>query len=168
MGFGPILIFDKSTLQSLSIDESCWLDNFFSTNITPMFYVETLADLGKETKSGHTPEQIVGNLAQKTPELGSTPNVHHSTICIANLLGENIDMRGVPVIRGGIHIKTGDKKGIIFKQAPESEALQRWQHGDFLDIERQYAKQWRQALSGLNFESIYREFCRLFGTYKIK
>ncbi len=42
---GPILIFDKSALQSFGIDESVWLDNYFLTNITPLFYVETLADL---------------------------------------------------------------------------------------------------------------------------
>jgi len=33
---GPVIIFDKSTLQSLSVDESCWLENFFLTNLTPI------------------------------------------------------------------------------------------------------------------------------------
>ena len=47
---GPILIFDKSTLQSLNVDEAVWLDNFFMTNITPLFFIETLADLEKRGK----------------------------------------------------------------------------------------------------------------------
>lgn len=68
MATGPTLIFDKSTLQSLSVDESVWLDNFFTTNITPLFFVETLADLEKKVRQGRTPEQIVGNLAYKTPD----------------------------------------------------------------------------------------------------
>lgn len=47
MGVGPILIFDKSTLQSLNVDESVWLDAFYLPNITPLFFIETLADLEK-------------------------------------------------------------------------------------------------------------------------
>jgi len=39
------LLFDKSALQGLSLDESVWFDAFFYPNITPLFFVETLADL---------------------------------------------------------------------------------------------------------------------------
>ena len=60
---GPSLIFDKSVLQALNPDEAMWLDNFYITNITPLFFVETLADLEKEVQAGRTPEQVVGNLA---------------------------------------------------------------------------------------------------------
>jgi hypothetical protein len=52
MGTGPITIFDKSALQSLSMDESVWLDAFFLINVVPLFYVETLADLKKEVAEG--------------------------------------------------------------------------------------------------------------------
>jgi hypothetical protein len=31
---GPHLIFDKSSLESLSVDESALLDNFYTCNIT--------------------------------------------------------------------------------------------------------------------------------------
>jgi hypothetical protein len=34
-------------LQALSLDEAVWLDNFYLANITPLFLVETLADLEK-------------------------------------------------------------------------------------------------------------------------
>jgi hypothetical protein len=46
VSLGPITIFDKSALQALSLDEAVWLDNFYLANITPLFLVETLADLG--------------------------------------------------------------------------------------------------------------------------
>ena len=42
---GPNTIFDKSALQALSIDETVWLEAYFLSNVTPLFYVETLADL---------------------------------------------------------------------------------------------------------------------------
>lgn len=71
---GPTLIFDKSALQGLSVDESMWLENFFITNITPLFFVETLADLEKEVRAGRTPEDIVGNIALKTPDMSCANN----------------------------------------------------------------------------------------------
>ena len=46
---GPIIIFDKSTLECLNPDEAVWLDQFFNSNITPLFYIETLADLAIAT-----------------------------------------------------------------------------------------------------------------------
>ena len=63
---GPIIIFDKSTLQSLSVDEAVWFDNYFLTNLCPLFYIETLADLEKGVRNGRTPEQEVQIIADKT------------------------------------------------------------------------------------------------------
>jgi hypothetical protein len=37
------------------------MDNFFMSNITPLFYIETLADLEKEVKAGKTPEWVVSS-----------------------------------------------------------------------------------------------------------
>jgi hypothetical protein len=64
---GPITIFDKSALQALSIDETVWLEAYFLTNVTPLFYVETLADLEKAVAEGRTSEKVVASLAEKTP-----------------------------------------------------------------------------------------------------
>ena len=79
---GPTIIFDKSVLESLNPDEAVWLDQFFITNIIPIFFAETLADLEKNTRTGRSPEEIVGNLAYKTPDLHSKANVHHRTLLI--------------------------------------------------------------------------------------
>src|SRR5258708_16387167 len=77
---GPFLIFDKSSLESLNLDEAVLLDNFYVSNITPLFFVECLADLEKAIKSKSTPEQLVGSLARRTPESQVYSNVHHTTI----------------------------------------------------------------------------------------
>lgn len=76
---------DKSALQGLTIDEACWLGTFHQPVITPLFFVETLADLDKEIIKGRSPESIVGNFAGKTPPTGVI-NVHHKTICEAELI----------------------------------------------------------------------------------
>ena len=82
---GPSLIFDKSSLESLSLDEAVLMDNFYLSNITPLFYVECLADLEKQMRSNSTPEQLVGSLADRTPEAQGMPNVHHLSILRAEL-----------------------------------------------------------------------------------
>lgn len=150
---GPITIFDKSFLQSLSIDESVWFDNFFTTNITPLFFVETLADLEKKVRDGRTPEQEVGIIASKTPEMHSSPNMFHTEMCTANMLGNVIPMDGRIMMQGGNPVKRGGKTGVVFEEPPEVKAFNRWQNGEFLEIERDQAKQWRSMLKSLDFDS---------------
>ena len=57
---GPTALFDKSFLQSLSVDEAVVFDHFFIAVICPTFYVETLADLEKAARPGRTPDGSAG------------------------------------------------------------------------------------------------------------
>ncbi len=155
---GPIILFDKSILQSLSVDESVLFDNFFLSNICPVFYVETLADLEKAVRSGRTPEEEVGLIAAKTPQMHSYPNMFHRELCISNLLGYPIAMDGRPVIAGGNPVKTKNQSGIVFDEAPEARAFSRWQDGKFLEVERELAKVWRTIVAALNFDVITKSF----------
>jgi hypothetical protein len=140
-----------------------WLDNFFRTNITPLFYIETLADLEKEVAAGRTPEQVVGSLAHKTPDSGSLPNVHHGTL-IAGEVGSRreIHMRYVPVIAGGTALAYEGTTGIVFDQAPEAEAFRRWQKRESLDLERSIARAWREALSAADYDEVCEALQRKF------
>jgi len=161
---GPSLIFDKSTLQALNLDESMWLDNFYTTNITPLFFVETLADLEKEVRAGKTPEQIVGSLAYKTPEMGCV-NAHHENLLYGELTGQaSIEMLGRPILSGGQAMKLGNETGIVFNEPPEVEAFKRWQKHEFLEIERMIAKKWREELKSVDAVKIYKVFQPFFNT----
>jgi hypothetical protein len=145
---GPTTLFDKSALQALSMDESVWFDTFFSVNVTPIFYIETLADLEKEVAAGKNAEDLVGMLAEKTPS-SAYPNVHHRTLLGAELDGHKIDLNGKPVISAGELMRAEDGSiGIHIDEFPEQAALLRWQGHDFLEIERDLAKDWRADLSG--------------------
>lgn len=150
---GPIIIFDKSTLQSLSVDEAVWLHRFYTANVTPLLYVETLADLEKTVRKGRTPEEVVGNLALKTLSMGGRANVHHYSLCRAELLGAHFDMRHIPVISGGRPVPTANGSGVFFRPSPEEEAFQRWQRGEFLSLERTFARAWRRALANLDLSA---------------
>jgi hypothetical protein len=156
-GAGPILLFDKSVLQSLSVDEAVWLDTFYFPCITPLFFTETLADLEKEVQKGRSPEDVVGNLAEKTP-IGGAINAHHHTLSVNELLGYTFELRHVPVVPGGNPVKTRDgRRAVVYDSPPEAVALSRWQEHDFLDVERRFAKAWRDALSGIDLDALFRQ-----------
>src|SRR5262245_32932700 len=111
-GVGPIIAYDKSALQGLSVDEAVWFDTFYYPNTVPIFWVETLADLDKEVAKGRTPEDVVGNIADKTPT-GGQPNVFHEKLVIAELLGSTkVGMERVAVVEGGKAVLVGGRRGL--------------------------------------------------------
>ena len=152
------MIFDKSFLESLSPDEAVWLDMYFTTFITPLFFVETLADLEKQMRGGRTPEQIVGQLAYKTPDFHSYMRPHHSTALVAELSGEKINMDTRILRPGGQFVELNGQQGVIYQMTPEEEAFNRWQRREFLDIERQQAKAWRREVSNIDHSKMYAQF----------
>jgi hypothetical protein len=144
---GPVAIFDKSALQALSLDEAVWFDAFFLANVVPILYVETLADLEKEVAKGRTPEDVVGRLAEKTPE-SAVPNVYHRELVLGELLGSKIEMTHYPVVSAGDLKQAPDGSvGWHVDAFPEQAALQRWKNHEFLEVERAAAKAWRAELA---------------------
>ncbi len=163
---GPITLFDKSFLQSLSVDESVWFDHFFLANICPLFYVETLADLEKSNIKGRTPEDEVAIIADKFPEMHGTPNAYHVDLCVGNLMGHTVPMTGQIPLSGGRIVKTNGKTGAIYDSSPVTEAFKRWLKHDFLEVERRYAKVWRETLSYVYLDEFARRFQTLNFTCK--
>lgn len=147
MSKGPIAIFDKSTIQSLSLDEAALFGQFYRCNLTPVFFVETLADLEKKVREGQTPEQVVGVIAAKTANLTADPNTSHQRLVIHNLVTGHVVMDGRPHVEGGRQVESRGKRGIVYERTAEAEALHRWQHRRFLEIERDIAKSWRETLT---------------------
>ena len=155
---GPITLFDKSFLQALNVDEAMWFDHFFVANICPLFYVETLADLEKDVREGRTPEQEVGYIADKTPNMRGMPCTYHGTLCLEELLGNPAPMTGQIPVSGGRPVKSGGKNGVVFDQSPEAQAFARWQRGEFMELERQHARAWRKALQTLDLPGLAEKF----------
>ncbi len=70
------------------------MDNFYMSNIAPIFFVEVLADLEKTIYSKSTPEQLVGSLAERTPDFQAFPNAHHMDV-LSSELGGTFDLTRV-------------------------------------------------------------------------
>jgi len=144
------------------------LDNFYMSNITPLFFVECLADLEKAMRSKSTPEQLVGSLATRTPEYQSYPNVHHAAILRGELAGK-FDLMTVHsrvLLAGGRDVQLGDKKGVIFERSPEAEAVSRWSKREFLELERNIAKQWRRALTDIDLNVMVQTVASALGPWR--
>jgi hypothetical protein len=133
---GPSLIFDKSFLQSLNVDEAAMLDQLYQCVVTPIFFVETLADLGKPDDVRGPPQRIVRELAERTPVCGSAINEPHWRLIFSSLQGERMPLDYRPMMAGGIPVKVKGKSGLVFEKAPETEAFERWQQGLFKDVEK--------------------------------
>ena len=155
---GPIALFDKSFLQALSVDESVWFDCFFYPNICPLFYVETLADLGKALKPGRKAEHEVASIAEKSPQLHGGPNVFHGDLCVADLMGQPISMARRIVAGGGRRVRVDGKPGVVYEASPESQAFSRWQDGRFFAVEYQFARTWRKAVAEVDLKGAAKHF----------
>ena len=152
---GPTTLFDKSFLQSLSVDESVWFDHFFLTNVCPVFYVETLADLTKSVRKNRTPEKEVSIIASKFPEMHGSPCASHSMMALNNLIRYGqVPMNSQIPVSGGRRVKTADRTAVIYKEAPEAQAFSRWQNGEFSEVERTFARKWRHELESLDLSSV--------------
>jgi hypothetical protein len=91
-----IALFDKSFIQSLSVDESVWFDRFFMPVVCPVFYVETLADLSKKPKNDRSSESEVRIIASKFPEMSGSPCADHYNLSVLDILG----VFNVPMVYG--------------------------------------------------------------------
>ncbi len=168
---GPIVIFDKSTIQALTVDESVLLDNFYMSNIIPVFFAECLADLERnmqQMKSKGSPESLVGALAARTPDSQACGNVFHMRILQGELMGKFSvsQVRFRPLRNRGEPVMTGDSKGLLFQESEEEEAIRRWRAREFLDLERQIAKQWRRSIQRIDLEAMSTSILARLGPWR--
>lgn len=146
----PIALFDKSFLQSLTLDEAVWFDHFFIANVCPIFYAETLADLAKEMGPEKSALREVQIIADKYPETSGIPNAYHGAICLTELLGEQVPMTGQILPRGVRVVETTSGPAYVYKDSAEAEAFDRWGAGKFAQLEHDYARVWRDAIPELD------------------
>ena len=151
---GPITLFDKSFLEMLSVDQAAIFDCLFSANLCPVFVTEALADLSKVPPGTRTPDKIVMDVANKTPSMHSYPNAEHTSLCLAELSGAHVRMQRQPVTMGGRLVMDGGLLSVVRDNAEEMEAFYRWQRGQFLSLEREFAQVWRQRLQAADHREV--------------
>ena len=78
----------------------------------------------------------------------------HTQLALRNLLGYELLMDGRIPRPGGRRVEVGGKKGVVYEPSPEEEAFNRWQKGEFLEVERRFARIWRSALYSLDLRVV--------------
>lgn len=152
---GPNTLFDKSFIQSLSVDDSVWFDAFYGGVICPIYFSEVLADLAKPSQTnGRDPLADVRGLAYKSPEMHGAMCAHHDSIARSVLHGFDMPMTGQIPVPHGRPVQVGKRRGISFEEAPETRALRRWQDRQFEELEREHAAMWRNQLASLDLASL--------------
>jgi len=138
-------IFDKSFIHAISAEEAAVFDMHFLSNITPLFFVEVLADLEK-TDREEGREALVKSLAGKTPVWRSYSNMSHRDIVEGELMGHPVELRRVPVVGRGRRVQTEEGLATVFDEPPEMKAKSRWNAGQFGPEEYAAARAWRAML----------------------
>jgi hypothetical protein len=154
---GPHLICDKSSLQALSRAELNALRRYYALNIPPVLLLEILGDL-KKADDRQASQKEVQILADKLAPSNISVNVEFRRLVLGELAGEGIGMGGVPVLRGGKRVLTGEgKAGIVFETTSENHALLRWQANEFHEAEAMLAADWRRTTQAIDLEAMQRQ-----------
>jgi hypothetical protein len=147
------------------LDEAVLFDHFFYPNVCPIFIAETLADLQKVARPGTTPERGVAALAEKTPVMHGGPSVHHLRMVIGDLFGNHLPMKTRQIPRGNAKMVRGPdgRTGVRYEQAPEEVAFSRWASHEFNEVERDFAKSWREELANVDLRASAKMIATLLG-----
>ena len=151
---GPGIILDKSSLQSLSINELILLHKYYFIVLCPILIIEILGDLKKYTNKPHFSETQVSQLSKKLLQTDSVINEYYRKLIEMSLLGYHVEMSQRPIVGGGIPVKhKSGKKGIIFKESIERKAIGRWKSRKFTEAENILSERWRESTKSIDLEN---------------
>lgn len=154
------IVLDKSTFQGLNYRDIIELHRYYRVNITPLLVSEILGDLSKEEKAGRkTPKEEVINLSKKLFPYNSYVNMPCKSIIEYSFLGKFTDSENRPFLIVNESIKTGEKKGLTFKETEEEKSIKRWKVGNFKSIDEITSTLWRKES---NHENVINDFKKKF------
>lgn len=145
------IVLDKSVIQSLSYDEGVCLSIYYYQCLTPVLFLEILADLAK-FEDTEKAENEVGKISSKLSGTSAVVNDDALFLIKMNLLGYEVrtdDHR--PFISGGYWFKDDEgKTGYFLDEQPEATALRNWEYGKFEDDHNELAQRWRELTKGVD------------------
>ena len=152
---GPTVLFDKSAIQGLGQLALAEVGRYFFTVVPHVLLMETLADLSLIPDDLKAAQTEVTKIANKVFPIDSIANEHYHTMCVQNLLGDQIPMTRIPTVSGAKPVVASDgSKGLVIDVQSETEAVRRWQCGNFSSDDMRFAIEWRKAAKGTNLEEM--------------
>ncbi|MEX1015305.1 MAG: hypothetical protein WDZ31_01065 [Phycisphaeraceae bacterium] len=152
---GPSIIFDKSAIQSIGQRAIYEVNRYFYTVLPPVLLMEILADLSLDPEDLEGSKVKVAEVARKVLPPDSFANLDYRSLCIADLLGGEIEMSRRPVVGGARAVVSKDgRQGVHIDVQPENEAVLRWRAGEFNEDDLQFADSWRRNAQAIDLEAI--------------
>jgi hypothetical protein len=165
---GPLLSFDKSFLEMLSIEEVDELDLQFKIFVTPILVSEILADLKHpEPREGRIPSDLVRALARKMVGNQGMMQMHFRALGlgeIAQELRDPVSMTGQVILDSTAPnvMRSKDGLGTIYDSRLDREMWSAWADGRFSELDEALATRWRTQSSQIDIvgiASMWQEFC---------
>lgn len=148
MGFGPVVLFDKSAFQALSNDDHAELGGVFNYNVAPILVYEVLADLAK---AGEDRAAKVAGLAEKFGGTGDAVNVATAALMASELEGSAIPMSGQIVINHAQRvIDRNGNAGMLIDPHPLNWLVLRLSQGLAENEDKALATEWRANIAELD------------------
>ena len=160
---GPLLLIDKSAIQSFSPAETNALHRHYSVITCPILIQEIKANLVKHPEDPALSQNKVATLADKADGFGGFTIDHHNVLCYASLMGAQFRLwPQIPRFDGKEEIDKHGRRGVVFEEAPERKSLARMANKDFSEEDFEQAKRHVQALSETDLEAIHKENISMF------
>ena len=143
----PVIITDKSAVESFNIDEVNMLYKYFFINVPPILIAEMMKNLEPSKKRKIPPIDRIISLARKAWGLNSMINAEYRHLCYSALIGMPIPLTGVCAPSNPLTVvETEDGSiGNFLEETEQEMALVRWQYGQFTQEEKAIAKLWRET-----------------------
>ncbi len=147
---GPVILCDKSTVQSLHRLSPELLHHYFTINIPPILVREILGDLVKE--SDKDPAILVRSLARRLSSVSAIPNVDFRSLVSSELEGNLVPLCRRPILGPGrVLLAENGQLGIEVTDDPFEQAINSWRNGEFSVNERTASTLWREGKCKLNW-----------------
>jgi hypothetical protein len=156
---GPTIILDKSSLQALSQQELEFLYRYYTVNIPPILVIEILGDLHKPGDAGSLTGKDVQQLSNKLLQMDSAINHHYSSLLVNSLIGNDVISDGRPIVLADRVVRDKEgRRGVIFEQSAEEQAILRWRLGQFSDADRILSRRWRESTRQIDLNETAKKY----------
>ena len=141
---GPVILLDKSAFQKCPRNLLPELFRHYSLVVPPILLKEILED------HAESPQQFFA-LAKRLDFIDVSINLSYQRVLEGELLGHPVSMCGQPCMAARA-INSAEGLLHVFSEAPEAEALRKWQKGAISLAEREAAIRWQTGSDGFDME----------------
>lgn len=159
----PIILVDKSFIQSLSRQEAHTLNTHFYILITPILIQEMITDIAKDKGDSDDALRRLKILADKVGGVGQLTITDDKKLFYASLMGRRFGLKpGIPVFNPKQYKVPDSSIGYIIEETPKEKLIRRWQNKEITDEDIMAASIFLEEFEAYYSVNHHRELARMF------